>query len=172
MPGTLPALPPSLMRRYQVYIHPARTQEMVPLRKICAQHVGQLVRVRVSGAHSCSLHQCHVCSCVQRVCRGRGVCEVCVSERPGRGYPASCRTGVHAGHSAQLCCTCLSRPHAQRCQPLACCGPHALTTHVLHVLQGIVTQITDVKPLATVVSYIDEDTNREVFQEVGGCPPD
>jgi DNA replicative helicase MCM subunit Mcm2 (Cdc46/Mcm family) len=43
---------------------------------------------------------------------------------------------------------------------------------VLHVLQGIVTQITDVKPLATVVSYIDEDTNREVFQEVGGCPPD
>lgn len=30
------------------------------------------------------------------------------------------------------------------------------------------TQITDVKPLATVVSYIDEDTNREVFQEVRG----
>jgi hypothetical protein len=32
--------------------------------------------------------------------------------------------------------------------------------------QGMVTQVTDVKPLASVLTYLDQDSNTEVYQEV------
>mmetsp|Transcript_25472 Transcript_25472/g.55379 ORF Transcript_25472/g.55379 Transcript_25472/m.55379 type:complete len:729 (+) Transcript_25472:157-2343(+) len=35
-------------------------------------------------------------------------------------------------------------------------------------LKGVVTHITDVKPLVTVVAYTDQDTGNEVYQEVTG----
>jgi hypothetical protein len=41
-----------------VYLHPGTTQSAVALRKICAQHVGQLVRVRVSGRRARSAGSC------------------------------------------------------------------------------------------------------------------
>jgi DNA replicative helicase MCM subunit Mcm2 (Cdc46/Mcm family) len=34
------------------------------------------------------------------------------------------------------------------------------------VLQGMVTQVTDVKPLAAVLTYLDQDSNTEIYQEV------
>ena len=34
--------------------------------------------------------------------------------------------------------------------------------------QGIVTQVTDVKPLASVITYTDEDGGTELYQEVLG----
>lgn len=42
--------------------------------------------------------------------------------------------------------------------------------HVGHLvrLQGIVTHMTDVKPMMTVATYLDEDTANEVYQEVTG----
>ena len=36
------------------------------------------------------------------------------------------------------------------------------------VAQGIVTQVTDVKPLMTVATYLDDATGYEVYQEVIG----
>lgn len=32
--------------------------------------------------------------------------------------------------------------------------------------QGMVTHVTDVKPLAAVLTYLDQDSNTEVYQEV------
>ena len=37
---------------------------------------------------------------------------------------------------------------------------------LLPLLQGMVTHVTDVKPLASVLTYLDEDSNTEVYQEV------
>jgi hypothetical protein len=34
------------------------------------------------------------------------------------------------------------------------------------LLQGMVTHVTDVKPLAAVLTYLDQDSNTEVYQEV------
>lgn len=34
--------------------------------------------------------------------------------------------------------------------------------------QGIVTHVTDVKPLASVITYTDEDSGSELYQEVLG----
>lgn len=33
-------------------------------------------------------------------------------------------------------------------------------------VQGMVTHVTDVKPLAAVLTYLDEDSNTEIYQEV------
>ncbi len=38
----------------------------------------------------------------------------------------------------------------------------------LCTLQGIITHVTDVKPLATVMVYIDYATGNEIYQEVTG----
>uniref|UniRef100_A0A383WE58 DNA helicase n=1 Tax=Tetradesmus obliquus TaxID=3088 RepID=A0A383WE58_TETOB len=35
-------------------------------------------------------------------------------------------------------------------------------------VRGMVTHVTDVKPLASVLTYLDEDSNTEVYQEVAG----
>eukprot|EP00878_Enallax_costatus_P012492 GHUV01013046.1.p1 GENE.GHUV01013046.1~~GHUV01013046.1.p1 ORF type:complete len:475 (+),score=150.53 GHUV01013046.1:249-1673(+) len=35
-------------------------------------------------------------------------------------------------------------------------------------VRGMVTQVTDVKPLASVLTYLDEDSNTEIYQEVAG----
>jgi DNA replicative helicase MCM subunit Mcm2 (Cdc46/Mcm family) len=37
------------------------------------------------------------------------------------------------------------------------------------VVQGMVTHVTDVKPLAAVLTYLDQDSNTEVYQEVRRC---
>ena len=37
-------------------------------------------------------------------------------------------------------------------------------------MQGICTQVTDVKPLMTVATYLDDATGYEVYQEVLGTP--
>lgn len=36
--------------------------------------------------------------------------------------------------------------------------------------QGIVTQVTDVKPLLTVATYLDDASGFEVYQEITGAP--
>lgn len=38
-------------------------------------------------------------------------------------------------------------------------------------LQGIVTHVTDVKPLIKVATYLDEESGVEVYQEVTGVRP-
>eukprot|EP00775_Hariotina_reticulata_P009817 gene9817-9975_t len=35
-------------------------------------------------------------------------------------------------------------------------------------VRGMVTQVTDVKPLAAVLTYLDQDSNTEIYQEVAG----
>lgn len=35
--------------------------------------------------------------------------------------------------------------------------------------QGVITNITDVKPLVTVAAYTDSETGNEVYQEVCPC---
>jgi len=39
------------------------------------------------------------------------------------------------------------------------------------VLQGIMTHMTDVKPLIAVATYVDDDTGFEVYQTVTGAAP-
>jgi hypothetical protein len=41
-------LPPALLRRYDVYIHPPAAQATVRMRGVNSHYVGKLVRVRVS----------------------------------------------------------------------------------------------------------------------------
>ena len=38
------------------------------------------------------------------------------------------------------------------------------------VRQGIVTQVTDVKPLITVATYLDDISGAEVYQEITSAP--
>jgi hypothetical protein len=46
--------------------------------------------------------------------------------------------------------------------------PVVPSSAVLCCVQGMVTQVTDVKPLASVLTYLDQDSNTEVYQEVRG----
>jgi DNA replicative helicase MCM subunit Mcm2 (Cdc46/Mcm family) len=39
----------------------------------------------------------------------------------------------------------------------------------MNYLQGIVTQVTDVKPLLTVATYLDKNEATEAYQEVSGA---
>lgn len=39
----------------------------------------------------------------------------------------------------------------------------------MNSLQGIVTQVTDVKPLLTVATYLDKNEATEAYQEVSGA---
>ena len=36
-------------------------------------------------------------------------------------------------------------------------------------MQGIITQMTDVKPLITVATYLDDESGFEIYQEVPGA---
>ena len=50
-----------------------------------------------------------------------------------------------------------------------CCCRALLSCPVMPTrVQGMVTHVTDVKPLASVLTYLDTDTNTEVYQEVRG----
>jgi hypothetical protein len=170
-------LPPALLRRYDVYVHaekriPAPDKELnapaaadgkagaatyehpiTPLRRVAAQHIGKLVRVRVSN----------------RTC-----------------WPACCQLllRLHVLHASYACdpvvmccwsacssCWCLLH---LRTKVICACRLSCLTSALLLLLprQGMVTHVTDVKPLASVLTYLDEDSNTEVYQEVrrmAGC---
>ena len=40
---------------------------------------------------------------------------------------------------------------------------------LFHTMQGIMTHMTDVKPLIAVATYVDDDTGIEVYQTVTGA---
>jgi hypothetical protein len=119
------------------------------LRGVTAAHVGQLVRLRVSWCGACLTCTTRHCSCA----RG-DACNFATLSKHAWG-------ARKLGRSPRLPSLHSLSPHRVSCILGAYCACGLPLR-----LQGVVTNISDVRPLATVVAYADVETGNELYQTV------
>lgn len=167
VPGTVRGgCPDMLLRRFDVYFAPRTKMLPLPMRGVRASHLGHLVRVRVRGV---------------ALGWGAGFAVVAggLGQLAGRRASGSCCGPVarirqgwlagdqqRAGHAGSSDIDAVGSGAGGGGRAGA--GPDRLCALHCLVRQGVVTHVTDVKPLVSVVAYTDPETGFEVYQEVTG----
>ena len=140
-----PPMPAELMRRHEVVFKPRSKKGPVHLRRVGAEHVGQLVSVKVRRHLPVAL----LADCDQKA--GQGPAE----------FNSSVLHKVGILCLERACC-------ASDAVPVSTCTLMLLWRIVL-LLQGVCTHVSDVKPQMVVAAYTDAQTGFEVYQQVTGA---